>query len=268
MDGQRDVDVAVIGSGMGGASFAAGLAPSGARIVIIERGERIAASALARDPRAIFQRGHFRPQETWYDGAGEPFNPGNYYYVGGNTKLYGAVLLRYRAEDFQPIQYAEGATPGWPFPYDELEPWYCRAEALYQARGASGEDPTEPPHSAPYPFPPVPDEPAIAELRQRLKRIGLHPFSLPLGVDLERWLKGGKTPWDAFPDTNSGKMDAETCGLAAALEYKNVTLATGARVLRLETDSAGKQIESVVYQQNGETLQLSPKVVVLAAGAV
>ena len=88
-----------------------------------------------RDPRAIFQRGVFRPQESWIDGAGEPFNPGNYYYVGGNSKFYGAVLIRYRAADFKPIQHAEGVTPGWPFAYDELEPWYGRAEALYQVRG-------------------------------------------------------------------------------------------------------------------------------------
>lgn len=268
MSAQRDIDVVVIGSGMGGASFAAGLAPFGARIVILERGERIAASPQTRDPRAIFQRGHFRPQETWYDGAGNPFNPGNYYYVGGNSKLYGAVLIRYRAEDFRPIEYKEGTTPGWPFPYEELEPWYARAEALYQARGALGEDPTEPPHSNPYPFPPVPDEPAIADLRARLKRVGLHPFSLPLGVDIETWLKGGRTPWDAFPDTHSGKMDAETCGLAAALKYENVSLETGARVLKLETDASGKRIESVVYQRNGETLRLAPRAVALAAGAV
>jgi choline dehydrogenase-like flavoprotein len=268
MNASKDIDVVVIGSGMGGATFAAGLAPSGARIVILERGERLIDGPQARDARAIFQRGVFRPQETWYDGAGAAFNPGNYYYVGGNTKLYGAVLIRYRAEDFRPIQYAEGATPGWPFPYEELEPWYGHAEALYQTRGTSGEDPTEPPHSTPYPFPPVPDEPAIAAVRERLKRVGLHPFSLPLGVDIDKWLKRGKTPWDAFPDTNTGKMDAETCGLAAALKYDNVALETGARVIRLETDSAAKRIESVVYQKNGETLRLNPTIVALAAGAV
>jgi choline dehydrogenase-like flavoprotein len=261
-------DVVVIGSGMGGASFAAGLAPSGARIVILERGERLADGPEARDPRAIFQRGHFRPEETWHDAAGVPFNPGNYYYVGGNTKLYGAVLMRYRAQDFQPIAYADGETPGWPFAYEELEPWYGRAEALYRVRGRLGEDPTEPPHSVSYPFPPVVDEPAIADLRERLKREGLHPFSLPLGVDIERWLKRGKTPWDAFPDTNGGKMDAETCGLAFALEHENVSLATGARVVRLETDAAGRRIESVVYERRGETLRVIPNIVVLAAGAV
>jgi choline dehydrogenase-like flavoprotein len=62
------VDVLVIGSGMGGATFAAGLAPSGAKIVILERGERLVDSDAVRDPRAIFQRGHFRPQESWLDG--------------------------------------------------------------------------------------------------------------------------------------------------------------------------------------------------------
>ena len=119
---------------------------------------------------------------------GKPFNPGNYYYVGGNTKLYGAVLLRYRAQDFAPIAYRDGSTPGWPFAYDELEPWYTRAEKLYQVHGALGFDKTEPHHSEPFPFSPVPDEPAIARVRERMKRVGLHPFPLPLGVDIDEWL--------------------------------------------------------------------------------
>ena len=122
MTAPETADILIIGSGMGGSTCAAGLAPSGARILILERGTRLRESPEARDPRAIFQRGHFRPKEAWIDGAGQAFNPGNYYYVGGNTKLYGAVLLRYRAQDFAPIAYSEGATPGWPFAYDELEP--------------------------------------------------------------------------------------------------------------------------------------------------
>jgi choline dehydrogenase-like flavoprotein len=268
MTAHDDPDIVVIGSGMGGATFAAGLAPSGARILILERGERLVDRPETRDARAIFQRGVFRPREEWFDAAGEAFNPGNYYYVGGNTKLYGAVLIRYRAQDFAPIQYADGATPGWPFGYDELAPWYTRAEALYNVRGSLGEDPTEPEHSAPYSFPPVPDEPAIAAVRERLAKAGMHPFSLPLGVDIGRWLARAKTPWDAFPDAGTGKMDAESCGLKAALAYDNVTLQTGARVVRLETDSAGKRIEALVYESGGETRRLSPKLVVLAAGAV
>src|SRR5271165_5371116 len=262
------VDVVIVGSGMGGGTLAAGLAPSGARIVILERGEVLPDSPDARDARAIFQRGVYRPQETWIDGAGAPFNPGNYYYVGGNTKFYGAVLIRYRSEDFAPSELKEGATPGWPFPYEEMEPWYGRAEALYQVRGAVGEDPTEPKHSAPYPHPPLSDEPAIAEVRNRLKRVGLHPFSLPLGVDIEAWLKRAPTPWDAFPDTRSGKMDAETCGIKAALAHPNVELRVRAQAKRILLELDGKRVRGVEYVQGGETRTLTAKLVAVCAGAV
>jgi choline dehydrogenase-like flavoprotein len=261
-------DIVIIGSGMGGATCAAGLAPSGAEILILERGERLTRSAATRDPRAIFQRGVFRPQETWIDGAGRAFNPGNYYYVGGNTKLFGAVLIRYRSEDFRPIEHADGATPGWPFDYAALEPWYGRAEALYQARGTLGQDPTEPLHSSPYPLPPVPDEPAIAAVRHRMARVGLRPFSLPMGIDVEKWLAGGKTTWDSFPDVGDGKMDAEAGGLAAALAHPNVRLKTGARAERLILESDGERLKGVEYRVGGETRFVTAKLVILSAGAV
>ena len=103
-----DADVIIIGSGMGGATLAASLAPTGRRILILERGERLQPSAQDRDPNAIFGEGTFRPNETWLDGTDKPFNPGNYYYVGGNSKIYGAVLIRYRAEDFEPIELFGG----------------------------------------------------------------------------------------------------------------------------------------------------------------
>lgn len=261
-------DIIIIGSGMGGATLAAGLAATGARIVILERGVQLPDAPEARDARAIFQRGVYRPQETWTDGAGVAFNPGNYYFTGGNSKFYGAVLFRFRAEDFSPRQHAEGVTPGWPFGYDVLEPWYTRAESLYQVRGALGDDPTEPPHTVPYPHPPVPDEPAIAAVRARMKRVGLHPASLPLGVDIDRWLQRAATPWDAFPDTRSGKMDAETCGLAIALAHSNVTLQTGSRVTRLLLAADGQRLEGVEYQHDGAMHMLKAGLVVLSAGAV
>ena len=261
-------DIIIIGSGMGGATTAYALAPTGASILILDKGAQLPARPENRDARAIFQRGFFRPQENWYDSAGKPFNPGNYYVHGGNSKFYGAVLARYRAEDFDGIAHADGDAPAWPFRYGELAPWYDRAEKLFQVRGSLGEDPTEPAHGTPYEFAPVPDEPAIAKVRERLKAIGLHPFSLPLGVDIERWLSHGKQPWDAFPDARSGKMDAETCALLPALTYENVRIESGAEVKRLLTGADGKRIEAVEFVQNGETRTLAAKLVVLAAGAV
>ena len=261
-------DIVVIGSGMGGATVAAGLADTGASILILERGERLEPGNGERSTRAIFVENRFRTREQWRDGNGRPFNPGNFYFVGGNSKMYGAALFRFRREDFEAREHPGGVSPAWPFPYRELEPWYGRAEALYRVRGRLGEDPTEPPHSTPYPHPPVPDEPAIAGVRERLKRQGLHPFSLPLGVDVDRWLAGGRTPWDGHPDTRSGKMDAETCALAAALAHDNVRMETGAKVERLEAAPGGRRIAAVHVRQAGESRKVAAGVVVLSAGAV
>ncbi len=260
-----DADIIIIGSGMGGATLAAALAGTGRRILILERGRALLPAPQDRDAAAIFGRGHFRPDETWLDGRGRPFNPGNYYNVGGNSKFYGAVLLRYRAEDFAPIRHLEGTTPGWPISYETMEPWYQAAETLYRVRGQLGEDPTEPPHSGLYPHPPVPDEPDIADLRRRLVSVGLHPASLPLGVDIEAWLAGGPTAWDAYPNTGQGKMDAETVGLAAALAHPNVALRTDCPVTRLVAGADGR-IAAVEIDGGRETL--AAPMVVLAAGAV
>ena len=264
----RQPDIVIIGSGIGGATIASALAGSGADILVLEAGGHIEDRPENRDARAIFQRGHFRPKESWYETDGSAFNPGNYYNVGGNSKFFGAVLVRYRREDFAEMRHLEGVSPAWPFAYEELEPWYSRAEQLYQVRGKLGEDPTEPPHSQCYAFPPVPDEPPIASVRAKLKRNGLNPYSLPLGVDIDKWLTKAKTPWDAHPNSFDGKMDAETAALTIALQHSNVRLQTHSRVTRLETAADGKRIETIRYIKDGIEQTVSPKLVILSAGAV
>ncbi|MBR0554457.1 GMC family oxidoreductase [Ciceribacter sp. L1K23] len=259
-------DVIIIGSGMGGSTLAAALAPSGRNILILEKGERLKPSEADRDPEAIFARAKFRPKEEWLDGDGQPFNPGNYYYVGGNSKFYGAVLLRYRKEDFAPLRHMGGTTPGWPIGYEAMEPFYQQAENLFQVRGVLGEDPTEPLHSGNYSHAPVPDEPVIADLRDRLRKLGLHPASLPLGVDIDRWLAHGRTTWDAFPDTCGGKKDAESVGLAQALKHPNVTLRTGCEAKRLIARQG--RVTGVEVEENGRRLVIETPLVVLSTGAV
>ncbi len=260
-------DIVIIGSGIGGATIAAGLAGSGARIVMLERGERLPDTPETRSYKSIFVDGDFRPKEMWREPDGTAFNPGNFYFIGGNSKLFGAVLLRYRAEDFAEMQHLGGVSPAWPFPYEELEPWYGKAEQLFQVRGELGQDPTEPAHSTPYSFGPVPDEPDIARARAELKAQGLHPATLPLGVDIEAWLAGGRTPWDGFPNTGKGKMDAETAPLAAALKDPNIELITSAHVDTLQAGPGGR-IETIHYTHRGERKTLSPKLVILSAGAI
>ena len=259
-----DADVIIIGSGMGGATLAAALAPSGRRILILERGEHLSPSPQDRDAGAIFGDGVFRPDETWLDGQDRPFNPGNYYCVGGNSKFYGAALIRYRASDFEQVEHPGGTSPAWPMGYDELEADYQAAEEMYAVRGRATDDPTEPYHSGDYPFAPVPDEPDMAALRKRLTSARVHPSHIPTGVDLDAWLNAGQTTWDAYPNTCGAKMDAESCGLAKTLAYDNVSLRTGCAVARLEADQQGRITAALL--EDGKRLVAS--LFVVAAGAV
>lgn len=260
-------DIVIVGSGMGGATLAAALAPSGRSIVILERGDYLTDRPEARDDNAIFRDGVFRPDEQWLDGAGSRFNPGNFYYVGGNSKFFGAVMLRYRAEDFREMRHSGGASPAWPIGYEEFEPWYQAAEEMFQVHGDVTGDPSEPPHSGRYPFPPIPDEPSIERMRQSLIRAGVTPSCLPLAVDIEKWSARANTPWDGFPDTTGAKMDAEAVSVTRALSHPNVTLETSAEVVRLQTGKGGR-ITSVEFRKGDKTCTLSPGLVILSAGAV
>lgn len=263
-----DADLIIVGSGIGGATLAAALAPTGLRILILEKGQRLLPSPEARDDVAIFQRGHFAPTETWMASDGTPFVAGNYYVVGGNSKFFGAVMYRYRETDFAPRPHLQGASPGWPLSYAALAPWYEKAEALFRVRGAIGEDPTEPPHASPYAYPPVPDERVMARVRDRLKKAGAHPSSLPLAIDIDAWLAEGRTGWDAFPNTGKGKIDAESGPLTDALAHPNVRLMTGAEVLRLETDACGAQVTAAIVRIAGTEQRLTARAFAVAAGAI
>ncbi|KAF1018585.1 MAG: 6'''-hydroxyparomomycin C oxidase [Paracidovorax wautersii] len=265
---QQAADIVIIGSGVGGSTLAHALADTGKRIVILERGEHLQDAPQARDDVAIFQQGFYKSSEEWEGSDGSRFLPGNYYYVGGNSKFFGAVMYRYRAEDFEPRPHLEGQSPGWPIAYADLEPWYDRAEALFQVRGDVGKDATEPPRSAPYRHAAVPDEPAIAAVRERLQAAGVHPAPLPLAIDLQTWLDRAPTGWDAFPNTGLGKIDAEVGPLASALAHPNVTLITGANVDRLLTDASGKTVTAAVFFKDGVQHRLQASTFAVAAGAV
>jgi choline dehydrogenase-like flavoprotein len=267
-----DYDVIIIGSGAGGGTLARHLAPSGKKILVLERG-----GWLPREPQNwsagdVFVGNRYVSPDTWYDADGKPFQPQVHYYVGGATKLYGAALYRMRKEDFGELQHHGGISPAWPIPYEEMEPYYCKAEQLYQVHGARGEDPTEPPASAPYPFPAVSHEPRIQQLSDDFAAAGLHPFHAPCGVMLNE----ANMPYsncvrcstcDGFPCLVHAKSDAEVLGVRPALEHKNVTLLTDATAVALSTNSAGTAVTEVVVERDGARETYSADVVVVSAGA-
>src|SRR3954465_9519690 len=189
----RNYDVIIIGTGGGGGTLAYRLAPSGKRILLLERGDYLRREPDNWDSSAVFVRNKYRAHETWYDKTGRAFQPGQHYYVGGQTKFYGAILFRLRERDFGEIQHHGGISPAWPLSYEDFAPYYDEAERLYVVHGERGEDPTEPPASggrggAPtsppasgaYPYPAVSHEPRIQRLHDDLVRTGHTPFHLPL----------------------------------------------------------------------------------------
>jgi choline dehydrogenase-like flavoprotein len=269
----RHYDVIVIGTGAGGGTLAHALAPSGKRVLMLERGTWLPREKENWDPRAVFKHERYHTPEHWLDKDGKEFRPGNNYYVGGNTKLYGAVLLRLRERDFDEVRHYDGVSPAWPISYADLEPYYTRAERLYGAHGQRGIDPTEPPSSAPFPFPAVRHEPRMQEVFDGLKRQGLRPFPLPVGVRLNEDdpLKSACIKcdtFDGFPCLVDGKHDSDTTCVRPALEHRNVSLLTEAYVDRLTTDLAGRTITGVEVEWRGERLAFTADVVVVACGAI
>ena len=178
-------DLIVIGSGAGGGTLAYALAPTGKRILIIERGDYVPREKDNWDSRLVNVAGKYQTKERWRDAEGQELHPHTNYYVGGNTKFYGAALFRFREEDFGEIRHHGGISPAWPISYREMEPYYAKAEQLYAVHGERGEDPTEPPCSTPFPYPAISHESRIEALSQDLSEQGLRPFHTPLGVMLD-----------------------------------------------------------------------------------
>ncbi|MCX4766564.1 GMC family oxidoreductase [Streptomyces sp. NBC_01275] len=264
-----DADVLVLGSGAGGATTAWALASTGARVLVVERGGFLPREQDNWSPQAVFGEGRYHNAGPWRTAEGRPFTPSAHYYVGGTTKVFGAALPRLRSGDFDAVEHLEGTSPAWPFGYADLEPYYAEAERLYRVHGAAGADPTGPPRSGPYPWPPVAHEPVIGELAERLRAQGLHPYPVELGVDLA---EGGAClrcgTCDAFPCRVGAKSDAETRALRPALRTPNVRLLTHTRAVRLRTDASGRRVTSVDAERGGRTVRLRAGTVVLSCGAV
>jgi choline dehydrogenase-like flavoprotein len=266
-------DVIIIGSGAGGGTLAYRLASSGKRILILERGDYVPREKANWDSRAVNVEGRYQTTEVWRDQAGKPLHPHTNYYVGGNTKFYGAALFRLRERDFATLRHHGGSSPPWPLRYEELEPYYTEAEHLYRVHGERGVDPTEPWASAPYKFPRVSHEPRIQQLHDDLTRAGLTPFHVPIGVMLDE-ASPRTSPCircnscDGFPCLVSAKSDAQVICVDPALRHSNVTLMTGCRVTRLETSASGREITQVVVERDGRAERFQADIVVVSAGAI
>ena len=268
-----DYDIIIIGTGAGGGTLLHALAPTGRRILVLERGGFVPRELENWDTKAVNLHARYNTKEVWRDKGGQPLHPHTNYFVGGNTKFYGAALFRLRREDFGEIKHYGGVSPAWPISYDEIEPYYLAAERLYQVHGERSVDPTDPPASGPYSYPAVSHEPRIQQLHDDWARLGHKPFHVPLGIMLDegqRW----KSPCircgtcDGHPCLVNAKSDADVVCVKPALEYPNVTLLTNALVTRLDTNASGREVTTVRVERDGVSEAYSAGIVVVSAGAI
>jgi choline dehydrogenase-like flavoprotein len=270
---QDHFDVIIIGTGAGGGTLAYKLAPSGKKILLIDRGSFLTREKENWDSKALFLTSRYAVKEKWVDKNGKEFTPGTYYYVGGNTKFYGAALLRMREADFGEVKHYSGISPAWPLSYQDFEPYYDLAEKLYHVHGERNSDPTEPPSKNPFPYPAVAHEPRIERLTQAIEKEGYHPFPLPLGLILDEKNRQSSpcikcNTCDGFPCLVDGKADAHICCVNEALKSPHVSLITDAYVERLETSASGREISQVIVKRDGHSEIYKGNVVVVACGAI
>ena len=262
----EDPEFLIIGSGPGGTAAALKLVRAGRRVLMIEKGPFLPKEADNRDSKAVYGDKKYRTSDRWIDKDGEEFQPWMHYYVGGNAKLYGAALYRFRKADFQEITYPEGLSPAWPIAYEDLDRFYDEAEELYSVHGDREADPTEP-TTAPYPLAPLPDEKGMSAVKEHLLSAGVESIPLPVGVSLksrnERW-DVDLSHFDAYPDPSLAKGEPEGCALPELLENSDVfELRTDCEARKFLSDSgrvAGVELS------DGEVL--TAQHYICAAGAI
>jgi choline dehydrogenase-like flavoprotein len=262
-------DVVIIGTGAGGGTMLHALAGTGARILILERGEFVPQEDANWDPAAVWKHLRYRTSEQWRDADGRAFVPYAHYGVGGNSKFWGSVLYRLRREDFGELRHADGVSPAWPIDYETLAPYYDQAERLFHVHGAVGDDPTEPPR-APYPYPPVPHAPRMAAIADQLRALGLHPSPLPLGLIRPGESDGCRlcNTCNSFPCRINAKSDADVLCVRPAMGQPNVTLWTGAMARRLIASASGSRVEAVEIERGGNVHRIEAGLVIVSCGAV
>lgn len=270
---QSHYDIIIIGSGAGGGTIAHALAETGKKILIIERGDYLPREKANWEPKAVFLEDRYHTKEKWYDKDGKAFTPGMNYYVGGNTKVYGAALLRLREKDFHEVKHYGGISPAWPLDYEVFKPYYLQAEKLYKVHGKRGEDSCEPKETSPYPYPEISHEPYIQNFHDKLKAKGYHPFHLPLGLELNEKNKEASRcircdTCDGFPCLVDAKADAHVTCIRPALRYENVTLMTKAKALRLLADASGASIKQVELEHEGKKELISADLFIVSCGAI
>jgi choline dehydrogenase-like flavoprotein len=282
------VDVLVIGSGASGGPVAFELAKSGIKVMVLEKGDWCPRDTQVEDELSQLHREIYRPSgdmdPTVIKSKGkvvaETSRLGQaFYLVGGGTVRYSGTSWRMRTDDFRKLS-KYGAVDGtnladWPISYDELEPYYTKAEEEIGISGLAGDDPTEPYRSRNVLMPPLASDNWQDRLSKASRKLGWKPFHIPLALHSQANARTGAAPcmqcgWcSGFPCLFRAKSSVDIVIYPRAQETGNFTLRTKAYATQIKTDDSGK-VQGVEYinTETGETEFVGCKVLVLATSAI
>ena len=288
------VDAVIVGAGAGGPIVAQELVRAGWRVVLLERGKWNTPWDCLKDDlhnqRNPNLGNPFGPEDDGnprvvvsMDGKASvvaPYEGGynnNAACVGGGTLSYGAMAWRFQPTDFRMASkygVPEGSTlADWPLSYDELEPYYEKAEWELGVSGDVSNDPFKGPRNKPLPMPPVsPQGKEHDILDTAARKLGFHPFHIPM--------LRNSVPYNGRPAC----MRCRWCvGFACEVDAKNgtqntvipVALKTGLLELRTEcmtreiiVDERGRATGVRYFDREGRSWEQPARVVVVSGGAI
>jgi len=279
------VDFVVIGSGAAGGAVAKELSTAGFDVVVLEQGPYLRAKdfkhdevgirylhALTNDPK--LQPNTFRKTEA--DAAKIQTSVSYGRQVGGGTVHFTGNYWRFHQVDFQE-RSRWGALPGasledWPIAYEDLEPYYTRAEEEVGVSGLAGSSPFDPPRSKPYPLPPLPVKSSGVLFERAAKKLGLHPYPAPMAILSQPYRGRAACSHCGFCQSFGCEMNAKSSTLASVIPVAEKTghceIRTESYVRKIEIDAQGRVTGATYFDAHGrEAFQRAKAVVVCANGA-
>jgi len=276
------VDFLVIGAGAAGGVVAKELSTAGFRVVVLEQGPHLRARDFTHDEVDVLFRAALindpKKQPTTFRRA--PDSPARQQpcieyarLIGGGSVHFTANYWRFHPDDFRERTLL-GPVPGadlrdWPITYEELEPYYTKAEWELGVSGLAGANPFEGPRSKPYPLPPVPIKGSGVLFERGARKLGLHPFPAPVAILSQPYRGRAACTHCGKCEAFGCEMNAKSSTLAALMPLAEKTglceIRPESYVCHIETGKRGRVTGAVYFDREKREVRQRAKAVVLCA---